>query len=457
MEFNRKKILLVCNYFAPENAIAAVRTTKLVKYLMREGFDVDVITEKKDKIEIDEMLKQDAEGVQVYYTENSDKCKKICAYYQKFIKPYREKRMMILDNRERINRKTGNVEFYPFETAYPVLGSLDYIFEQARQKDLAREVEKFIRKLGRYDWIITSYGDSFAYFVGKAYKKLYKDVKWIFDIRDAIYRYKFIPDLVRWIPLRYEEFIWKNADAIVGVSHGICNRVPMKYKDKVHYISNGYDDSDVPNIDTRLSTKMSFTYTGSMYGGLQNLSVFFVVLRKLIDENVFTRNDVEVHYAGKQSAYEIFKSQAKKEKLDEICIYHGRISRKKSMELQRQSDILLLASNDYKDNNRGVITGKLPEYMAACRPVIAIVTGDIENSEVRQIINKTNIGICYEESNKEEDIDRLEKYIYQQYFDIKNNGVSTYRPVESEKVKFKYSEIVQKYIRLIYKLKGEKK
>ena len=456
MDSNKKKILLVCNYFAPENTIAAVRTTKLVKYLRIEGFCVDVLTEKKDKIEIDEILKEDAEGVQIYYAENSDKCKKISVYYQKLIKAHKEKRMKRLDNRNRLNRKTGHVEFYPFETAYPIIGSLDYVFGQIRQKDLAKNADKIISKLGWYNWIITSYGDSFAYYVGKKYKKVYKNTNWIFDIRDAIYRYKFVPDLVKWIPLRYEKYVWKNADAIVGVSQGICKRVPMKYIDKVYYISNGYDDSDVADINTRLSKKMSFTYTGSMYGGLQNLSVFFEVLRRLIDKKAVDRSDVEIHYAGNQSAYDIFKSQANKENLDDICVYHGKLSRKMSMELQRQSDILLLASNDYKDDNRGIITGKLPEYMAACRPVIAIVTGDIENSEVHQIISITNIGICYEESNRDEDIIRLEEYIYQQYLNVKNNRIPIYRPVESEKMKFRYSEITQKYVRLITKLKGEK-
>lgn len=450
-----KKVLLVSNYFAPENTIAAVRTTKIVKYLRLEGFNVDVLTEKKDNIEMDEILEKDAAGVKVYYAENSEQCKKLCAYYKRIIKPHKDKRMKRLDNRDRVNRKTGNVEFYPFETAYPIIGSFDYLFGMFRQKDLAKNADKIIGQLDRYDLIITSYGDSFAYYVGKRYKNAYKNTKWIFDIRDAIYRYKFIPDYVKFIPLGVERYIWKNADAIVGVSKGICKRVPVKYRKKVYFISNGYDDGDVESSDERLSNRISFTYTGSMYGGLQNVTAFFMALRELINENLVKQDEVEIHYAGNASAYEIFKSQAKKVGFDESCIYHGKLSRKKAMELQKQSDVLLMASNDYKDNNRGVITGKLPEYMAANRPVIAIVTGDVENSEVRQIISKTNIGFCYEESNKAEDLNELKKYIYQQYINVKKSGRTTYMPVESEKIKFRYSEIAKKYVKLIYKLEGE--
>lgn len=455
MENDKKKILFVCNYFAPENTIAAVRTTKLVKYFRLEGFDVDVLTEKKDNMEVDEILEKDAIGVHIYYAQNSEKCRKLCAMYQRIIKPHKDKRMKNLDNRERVNRKTGNIEFYPFETAYPIIGSLDYVVGQIRQKDLSNNAQGILGKLGRYDLVITSYGDSFAYYVGKRYKQKNKSSKWIFDIRDAVYRYKFTPDYVKWIPLRYESYIWKNADAIVGVSKGICKRVPIMYRDKVHYIPNGYDDI-CDDLDVmRMSSKMCFSYTGSMYGGLQNVSAFFIVLRELINEKLIEYDDVEIHYAGNPSAYEIFKNQASKGKLENACIFHGKLSRKESIELQRQSDVLLMASNDYKRNNGGIITGKLLEYMAADRPVIAIVTGDIENSEVSQIIGKTNIGICYEESNKINDLPKLKKYIYEQYLNFKKNKKTTYLPVIDEKKKFMYSNLAKKYVRLINKLEGE--
>ena len=52
-----KKILFICNYFAPDNTIAAVRTSKLAKYLQQNGYEVEVITEKKNAELEDEILK----------------------------------------------------------------------------------------------------------------------------------------------------------------------------------------------------------------------------------------------------------------------------------------------------------------------------------------------------------------------------------------------------------------
>ena len=47
LQARRKRILIVCNYFAPENVIASVRITKLAKYLRYNGYDVEVMAEKR--------------------------------------------------------------------------------------------------------------------------------------------------------------------------------------------------------------------------------------------------------------------------------------------------------------------------------------------------------------------------------------------------------------------------
>ena len=169
--------------------------------------------------------------------------------------------------------------------------------------------------------MITSYGDSFAFFCGRTYKRKHRNTYWIFDIRDAIYRYKFTPDYVKWIPLSYEKYIWKNADAIVGVSKGICNRVSRKYSNKVSCITNGYD-KDISNLtfERMFEDKMTFVYTGSMYGGLQNLSDFFEVVDRLVNCKQIDREKLAFIYAGNESAYYIFRGQAEKYNLDSLIL-----------------------------------------------------------------------------------------------------------------------------------------
>lgn len=449
-----EKIIIVCNYFAPENTIAAVRISKIAKYLRSYGYEVSVFSEKKENIIVDETLFSDTEGIKVTHIENSKLCKMFCEKYIKIIKPLKNKRMNRMDNRKRINPKTGNVEFYPFETAYPLLGSFDYIVGQIRQMDLARRA---IRKvcINEYDYLITSYGDSFSYFVGKKLKKSNKKIFWIFDIRDAIYRYKFTPSHVSWIPKSYEKYVWKHADAIVGVSRGICKRVPKNYRYKTICITNGFEkEENIPIKNKDIIQKMSFTYTGSMYGGLQDLSEFFRAVKILLDEDSLKRDKLEFCYAGNPSAYDIFTNQAKKYGLHNLCVYKGKLTRKEAITLQYNSDILLMASYDYKRNNGGIITGKLLEYMASGRPIIAIVTGDIENSEVLQIISETNIGVCYETSSGRKGFNKLKEYIKKQYQCYEKGEELIYKPKISEINKYDYKNIAEKYRKLLYKLQA---
>ena len=448
-----KHILYVCNYYAPDNTIAAIRSSKLVKHFKKLGYDVDVLTEKKDNMPVDDTLIDDMEGINVFYVDNSDICKKICKEYAKIIKPHKDKRMNRFDNRMRINKKTGSLEFNVFETMYPVIGSLDYIFAQIRQQNLAKRARKVVENEKKYDYVLTSYGDSFAYFYGMYFKKKHPDVKWIFDIRDAIYNYKTIAKYVKFIAKSYENKAWESADLVVGVSHGICDTVSNKYKYKANYISNGFEY--YKKLEDKVADKetpMRFTYTGSMYGGIRDLSEFYRAVKELIDADRIDENKLEFVYAGNPSAFEIFKSQAAKYQLDELCEYFGKVSRKEALQLQYDSDVLLLASFDYADKTISALTGKVYEYMSIKRPVITIVVGDGCNSELTQIINETNIGISYECTQKEEGFNRLKEYIAMQYERYINGCESFYNPVQEEVEKYNYANIVKRYIELIEKL-----
>ena len=53
-----KKMVIVCNHFAPDNTIAAIRITKFAKYLQEHGYEVTVIAEHKDDDIEDEILKK---------------------------------------------------------------------------------------------------------------------------------------------------------------------------------------------------------------------------------------------------------------------------------------------------------------------------------------------------------------------------------------------------------------
>ncbi len=449
----QKRVLLICNYFAPDNAIAAVRTSKLAKYLRQGGYEVQVIAEKKESEAEDEILKKDVEGIKVRYAHQSELYKSFCKKYNNFIQPHKKKRFDNLENRYRMNPKTKKTEFYPFETAYPFWGSLDYIVGLIKQYDLFFSIKGLLRRCGDYDYVITSYGDAFGLLAGRYYHKYHHKTPWIFDIRDAVYRYKFTPCYVAWIAKLYEQQIWKNADCILGVSKGICKRVPSKYRKKVHCLTNGYDVSDRIGLDAaRLDNdKMVFTYTGSMYGGLMDLSVFFRCIQDAAAHGRIDENRIVFHFAGNAPAYEIFKSQAQKYGLEKNCVTHGKLTHKEALQLQQQSDVLLVASYDYQSSQGGVITGKALEYMSAGKPVIAVIMGDIEHSELAGIIRRTNLGTAYEDAHGREDYGRLYACVCRMYREFTETGKISHSPDKNVLRRYDYRNLCRKLVKIMDK------
>ena len=86
-------------------------------------------------------------------------------------------------------------------------------------------------------------------------------------------------------------------------------------------------------------------------------------------------------------------------------------------------------------------------------PVISIITGDIKNSELADIVRKTNIGIAYEASHHKRDYQQLLQYLEDQYKEKIQNGKVRYEPDKEELRKYDYQELTKKLKRFMDKLR----
>jgi glycosyltransferase involved in cell wall biosynthesis len=68
----------------------------------------------------------------------------------------------------------------------------------------------------------------------------------------------------------------------------------------------------------------------------------------------------------------------------------GDVSRRRSLELQRDSEALLLLIPESGGRGRGVLTGKIFEYLAAERPILAAVPPD---GAAAQLVRDTGAGV----------------------------------------------------------------
>lgn len=446
-----KSVLLICNYFAPENRIASIRLTKFAKYLREYGYQVRVLAEKVNFDIKDDILEKDAEGIPVTYVENSLWVNTLDKWYSRLTKNYRDKRYNDVSSRMRYNRKAKTVMFYPFEKMYPLIGTADSLLKMLKNYDLYRNSRKYLKKCERgVDVCFSTSGSYFGHFAGNYLKKINHRMKWIADFRDPVYQFTFTPAFFAPFAVLFEWWVWLKSDQIVVVTNGMRQRIPACFRKKAYCITNGYDRKDKSFLSpANKNEKFVISYTGIMYGGMRDVSKIFQVIHQLINEGIIDSKDLEFRYAG--TGYEIFKSQADNYHLGEFCVDYGRVSRKQSLQIQAESTMLLMVTWDYKCQTIGIISGKVLEYMLQEKPVIAIINGDVPDNELARIIRDTGIGIAYEQAHDKRDTAALKEYIKMQYELYKKGEELKFEPNKKQLSRFEYHYLTRKLIKVMEK------
>lgn len=442
---------MICNYFAPENEIASIRLTKFAKYLVSKGYQVEVLSEKKELKVKDQILAEDAKSIPVHYVENSSLVKNIVKVYNFITKRYREKRYDDVSHRRVYNTETKLYEFVPFEIAYPILGTLDLFMFILRQYDLYLASKSFLQKRSvDFEVCFSSYGNHFTHWAGEYFKNVNPKGIWIADFRDAVYRLKFTPKYILPFVKWYENKMYRKSDRITFATKVMSAMAPKEFFSKIRCITNGFDSEDRKfqlNPTENYSDKFSICYTGRMYGGWQDLSTLFCIVRQLMDENIIQSEDIEFRYAG--TAFDVFSRQAAKYGLTSYCKDYGYVPREKSLQIQNNSILLAVTISDYKRRPEGILTGKVLEYMSARKPIVAVINGDLEKNELAEIMRKTKLGCVYEELYDHRDRKRLKSYIKRQYCLFKHGRKVHFAPRESELEKFDYRYLTDQLIDVI--------
>jgi glycosyltransferase involved in cell wall biosynthesis len=231
---------------------------------------------------------------------------------------------------------------------------------------------RIVRREG-IDAVVTTSPPSSVHLIGAAVKRA-TGAAWVADLRDSVVAH----------PHRHAErlfvrakeqgehavarLVTRQADAIVAVSEAIAEE--MRARDPagdVTTIANGSDFDDFAGILHRPSDTFRVTHTGSFFGkrdprpfltALKGAGLDDVVARFLGDFRSSDREWAEEQGFGRQL---------------ELIPY---APRRTSLELQRDSEILLLLIPEAGGRGKGVLSGKVFEYLAAERPILALVPPD---------------------------------------------------------------------------------
>lgn len=137
-------------------------------------------------------------------------------------------------------------------------------------------------------------------------------------------------------------------------------------------------------------TWVNIVYTGTIYKEQQDTTKLFKALADLIRDGEVDREFIRVDYYGDIELW--LEEEIKDYGLIGVVKQHGKVSREESIQKQRGARILwLMKWEDPKEI--GTIPGKIFEYMAARRPIMA--TGG-HKDEISRILDDTLAGACCE-------------------------------------------------------------
>lgn len=247
------------------------------------------------------------------------------------------------------------------------------------------------------DAIITTGPPHSMHLIGLELKKKL-NMPWIADFRDPWthigYHNKL--KLLRSSQLKHERLekaVLDGADKIITTSFTTREEFQRITSTPIQVITNGYDYEKVEAVTA--DEKFSLAHIGSLLSG-RNPKNLWAVLKELTLENKDFAKDLQLKLVG--AVGEPVLESIKQAGLEEFLLVKGYVSHGEALQLQRSSQVLLLIEIDI-DDTRGIIPGKLFEYMVSNRPILAVGP---EKADIQKIIRETNTGAYFLYPEKEE-------------------------------------------------------
>lgn len=392
-----KKILIITYYWPPSGGAGVQRWVKFVKYLPAFGIDPIVLTVDEKYATypvVDETLGNDvARNLKVYRTKSNEPFKT----YQK-VSGKKEVPHAGFANESSAGALQKVMRFIRGNFFIPDArkGWNKYALEEARQIISEHSIQT----------IITTSPPHSSQLIGLTLKKEL-NLNWIADLRDPwtdIYYY----DQLYHMPFAkktdrdFEKEVLVKADNIIVVSEAVKKQFLAKdsavNESKFSIIPNGYDKQDFNQSKTNANNAFVITYTGTIAANY-NIGPFLKAVLRLAEE----MNDSNILLKFVGVVAEEYKNLIENTNLQKITEFVGHVAHAKSIQYLTQSTILFLAIPDV-ENNEGILTGKLFEYLGARKPIVGV--GPVQGDAAR-IIDECGAGKMFDYHEQNEIFDYL--------------------------------------------------
>ena len=410
-----KKILIITYYWPSSGGPGVQRWLKFVKYLPEFGWKPTVfIPENPSYPIVDETLEKEVSTELEIIKTKIWEPYQIAEFFGKDNKKFKAGQFDVGKNQSWKSKLSiwvrGNF-FIPDARIFWVKPSVKYL-------------KKYLKE-NNFEAFVTTGPPHSMHLMGLELKKEFPTLKWIADFRDpwteiSYYQHLKLTKSADQKHRDLETEVFKNADLTIATSYSDAENFRKKGAN-AFCITNGFDTEE--NSKTQ-KLKNSNSFTLSYIGVLEQLrnpEVLWQVLNDLIQENVDFKNDFQLKFVGKID--EKILDNIENSALQNNIVNSGYLTHSEAnLEMQR-SDLLLI-TNFPNEQSRGIIPGKIFEYLATGKQILSFGP---EDSDVQKILVETNSGKHFSYGNSSE----LKTFILQKYQEWKDgNSTSETRNID---------------------------
>ncbi|MDR6302174.1 glycosyl transferase family 1 [Mesonia maritima] len=231
-------------------------------------------------------------------------------------------------------------------------------------------------------------------------------LKWIADFRDPWTSIGYHKEL-KLTKFAEKKHVQLEKEVLTKASHILTTSFKTKQEfatitqKPITVITNGFEQKKHEKIP--LDEKFTVSHIGSLLAERNPINLW-KALAELVQENRDFKEHFQLQLIGKVSG-EVVQS-IKNEGLQDFLLNRGYVSHRKAIEYQRKSQVLLLIEIDKKETE-AIIPGKLFEYLATNRPIIAIGP---KNWDVKKILADVRVSIPFLYLEKEKIKSQILKY-----------------------------------------------
>lgn len=244
-------------------------------------------------------------------------------------------------------------------------------------------------------------------------------IPWIADFPDlwsenAAYPYSGIR---RYFDRMLEKKTVRGASALTTSSPVYRERLSDMHADKkVFSVLLGFDPEILHARPASLSKKFSILYTGMFYAEKRMPTKFFQSMAELIKEKKIDTNVLEVTLYGPRNDQVV--KEIEQYGLSDVVSCHDSVPYAQCLLKQREAQVLLQINWDDPED-KGVFSGKMFDYLASLRPILAV--GGHGGDVVEAWLKDTNAGIY------RRDVPAIKEAILSLYEEYRRTGSVLYR------------------------------